>query len=36
LLCVVGVGLDRVQSRGGLLYAGGLAVELGVEGDVLS
>jgi hypothetical protein len=35
-LFVVAVGLDRVQSRGGLLNAGELAVELGVEGDVLS
>jgi hypothetical protein len=35
-LFAVAVGLDGVQSSGGLLNAGELAVELGVEGDVLS
>jgi hypothetical protein len=33
---VVLVGLDRVQSSGGLLSAGELAAELGVDGDVFS
>jgi hypothetical protein len=33
---VVVVGLDRVQSSGGLLNAGELAAELGVDGDVFS
>jgi hypothetical protein len=36
VLAVVVVGLDRVQSGGGLLSAGELAAELGVDGDVLS
>jgi hypothetical protein len=36
LVLVVVVGLDRVQSGGGLLNAGELAAELGVDGGVFS
>jgi hypothetical protein len=36
LVLVVPVGLERPQSSGGLLNAGELAVELGVDGDVFS